>query len=121
MKALKATGVALALALLATTAHAQAKADWPHFGGDIGDTKYSALDQINAGNIKRLKVVWRAPALDPVFRAENPALVLSNNFRNAPLSTASCMSATWPARSRPAIRATARSSGARPISLAIRR
>jgi quinoprotein glucose dehydrogenase len=85
MKVLKATGVALALALLATTAHAQAKADWPHFGGDLGDTKYSALDQINAGNIKRLKVVWRAPALDPVFRAENPALVLSNNFRNAPL------------------------------------
>ena len=85
MKALKAAGFALALALLATTAHAQAKADWPHFGGDLGDTKYSALDQINAKTISRLKVAWRAPALDPVFRAENPSLVLSNNFRNAPL------------------------------------
>jgi quinoprotein glucose dehydrogenase len=85
MNVLKATGVALAIALLSTTAHAQAKGDWAHFGGDIGDTKYTALDQINAGNIKRLKVVWRAPALDPVFRAENPSLVLSNNFRNAPL------------------------------------
>jgi quinoprotein glucose dehydrogenase len=85
MKVLKTAGVALAIALLATAAHAQAKADWPHFGGDLGDTKYSALDQINAKTIGRLKVAWRAPALDPVFRAENPTLVLSNNFRNAPL------------------------------------
>ncbi len=85
MNPLKGFGVALALALLATTAQAQSKNDWAHFGGDLGDTKYSGLDQINAGNIKRLKVAWRAPALDPAFRAENPALVLSNNFRNAPL------------------------------------
>lgn len=85
MKVLKTAGVALALSLLSTTAFAQAQADWPHFGGDIGDTKYSALDQINAGNISRLKVVWRAPAVDPALRAANPDLVLSNNFRSAPL------------------------------------
>ena len=85
MKALKSTGVALAIALLATTAHAQAKTDWAHFGGDIGDTKYSALDQINAKTISRLKVVWRAPTIDPALRAEYPKVTLSNNFRNAPL------------------------------------
>ncbi len=85
MKILKASGLAFAVALLATSALAQAKGDWANFGGDLGDTKYSALDQINAGNIKKLKVVWRAPALDPVARAENPALVLSNNYRDAPL------------------------------------
>ncbi|ODU32322.1 PQQ-binding-like beta-propeller repeat protein [Sphingopyxis sp. SCN 67-31] len=77
--------LALALTLAANTAHAAATADWAHFGGDIGDTKYSALDQINAGNIKRLKVVWRAPATDPAVTSENPGLRLSNNFRNAPL------------------------------------
>ncbi|MFT4767650.1 MAG: glucose dehydrogenase [Glaciecola sp.] len=71
--------------LSGTTALAEATADWAHFGGDIGDTKYSALDQINAKNIDRLKVVWRAPALDPALLAENPSLRPSNNYRNAPL------------------------------------
>jgi len=85
MKALKATGLALGFAVLATAVNAQAKGDWAHFGGDIGDTKYSALDQINAKTIKRLKIAWRAPAVDPALLAENPGLVLSNNFRDAPL------------------------------------
>ena len=85
MKALKATGLAFGLAVLTTAAGAQTKGDWAHFGGDIGDTKYSALDQINAKNIKRLKIAWRAPAVDPALLTENPGLVLSNNFRDAPL------------------------------------
>ncbi len=85
MKALKTTSLALVLAALATTANAEAKADWAHFGGDIGDTKYSALDQINAKNIKRLKIAWRASAVDPALLTENPGLVLSNNYRDAPL------------------------------------
>ncbi|HXJ42604.1 MAG TPA: pyrroloquinoline quinone-dependent dehydrogenase [Bryobacteraceae bacterium] len=33
--------------------------DWRFYGGDAGTTKYSALDQINAGNIKDLKIVWQ--------------------------------------------------------------
>jgi glucose dehydrogenase len=85
MTARKTTGLALAVALFATVAHAEAKADWAHTGGDIGDTKYSALDQINAGNINRLKIVWRAPAMDPAVKAENPQLALSNNYQDAPL------------------------------------
>ena len=85
MKALKTANFVLAIALSATTARAQINTDWAHFGGDIGDTKYSALDQINAGNIDRLKVVWRAPAIDPAVLAENPKLRLSNNDRDAPL------------------------------------
>ena len=89
MKALKTTNFALAIALLATPACAQAQANtngnWTHLGGDIGDTKYSALDQINAGNIKRLKIAWRSPALDPAVRAGNPDLVPSNNYQDAPL------------------------------------
>jgi quinoprotein glucose dehydrogenase len=85
MKALRTTSLALLLSALATTANAQARADWANFGGDIGDTKYSALDQINAKNINRLKVVWRVPAVDPALLTENPGLVLSNNYRDAPL------------------------------------
>ena len=79
------SGAGLALALIATSVQAEAKADWAHFGGDIGDTKYSALDLINTKTIKRLKIVWRAPAVDPKLLAENPGLVLSNNYRDAPL------------------------------------
>ena len=32
--------------------------EWRYYGGDAGTTKYSALDQINASNVKELKVVW---------------------------------------------------------------
>lgn len=85
MAALKSIGLTLALALCSANAQAQARDHWAYFGGDLGDTKYSALNQINARTIKRLKIAWRAPALDPAFRVENPSLVPSNNFRNAPL------------------------------------
>ncbi|MDP9170975.1 MAG: pyrroloquinoline quinone-dependent dehydrogenase [Acidobacteriota bacterium] len=42
-------------------AHAQQGAkngEWHFYGGDAGTTKYSALDQINAANVKDLKIVW---------------------------------------------------------------
>ena len=84
MTAARMIGLALALSL-GSVAQAKPGGDWAHFGGDLGDTKYSALNQINASTIARLKVAWRAPALDPALRAENPTLVPSNNFRNAPL------------------------------------
>jgi quinoprotein glucose dehydrogenase len=32
--------------------------DWPHYGGDAGETHYSPLDQINRGNVAKLKQVW---------------------------------------------------------------
>lgn len=85
MHRIKAMCLTLACALCAPMAHAGPPADWAHFGGDIGDTKYSPLDQINARTIKRLKVVWRAPAIDPAVLSKNPSLRPSNNYRNAPL------------------------------------
>jgi quinoprotein glucose dehydrogenase len=33
--------------------------DWKFYGADSGTTKYSALDQINAANVKELKIVWQ--------------------------------------------------------------
>ena len=33
--------------------------EWRFYGGDAGTTKYSSLDQINAANVKDLKVVWQ--------------------------------------------------------------
>jgi alcohol dehydrogenase (cytochrome c) len=43
------------LAGLAATAGAQ---NWPVYGGDTGNTRYSASTQVNAGNVNRLKVAW---------------------------------------------------------------
>jgi quinoprotein glucose dehydrogenase len=44
-----------------SVAHGQQGArngEWRYYGGDAGTTKYSALDQIDAGNVKELKIVW---------------------------------------------------------------
>jgi alcohol dehydrogenase (cytochrome c) len=32
--------------------------DWPHYGGQYSAWRYSALDQINRSNVKRLRPVW---------------------------------------------------------------
>lgn len=46
------------ISLLAGTASAQTRSDWPTFGGQAGGGQYSSLDQINAGNVDRLEVAW---------------------------------------------------------------
>ncbi len=33
-------------------------ADWPHYGGTQFSWRYSALDQVNTGNVKTLVPVW---------------------------------------------------------------
>jgi hypothetical protein len=33
--------------------------EWPHYTGDARGTKYSPLDQINAGNFDSLEIAWR--------------------------------------------------------------
>src|SRR5262249_6542084 len=32
--------------------------EWPHYGGDLGGSKYSPLNQINRENVNQLKVAW---------------------------------------------------------------
>ena len=32
--------------------------DWPAVGLDFGETRFSKLDQINAGNVKELGLAW---------------------------------------------------------------
>jgi quinoprotein glucose dehydrogenase len=46
---------ALACLCCAVTLHAQ---QWPVYGGDAGGSKYSTLTQINATNVKNLKLAW---------------------------------------------------------------
>ena len=50
------------LVLLAMAAWAQdgaTHADWPHYGGTQLSWRYSALDQINTGNVNNLVPVWQ--------------------------------------------------------------
>jgi alcohol dehydrogenase (cytochrome c) len=47
---------AFALALgAAAGAHAQ---NWPVYGGDTGNTRFSSATQVNTGNVKNLRVAW---------------------------------------------------------------
>jgi quinoprotein glucose dehydrogenase len=51
-----------AILCLSLTAAAQTGAkngEWPTYGGDLGNTRYSALDQINATNFNKLQIAWR--------------------------------------------------------------
>lgn len=40
-------------------AHSTGSGEWPTYAGDLNGTRYSPLDQINAGNFSTLKVAWR--------------------------------------------------------------
>ena len=46
-----------AVTLLVVSAESAAQ-QWTSYGGDPGGQKYSALDQIHRGNVKRLRVAW---------------------------------------------------------------
>ncbi len=58
--------------LLASPAVAQTSADWPTFGGEHGGAQYSSIDQINAGNINRLKVAWTHHSGDMAWLQATP-------------------------------------------------
>ena len=38
--------------------------EWPTYGGDLANSKYSPLDQITAANFGSLKIAWRAKSPD---------------------------------------------------------
>jgi quinoprotein glucose dehydrogenase len=52
--------------------------EWQTYGGDLGNTKYSPLDQINATNFNRLELAWR-------FRTSNLGPRPENNLETTPL------------------------------------
>src|ERR1041385_5137244 len=52
--------LAQAACLLPLAAQSGAKnGEWRTYGGDLGSTRYSPLDQINASNFNKLEVAWR--------------------------------------------------------------
>jgi quinoprotein glucose dehydrogenase len=81
-------GVAVVAAMLAGTGSAQQTApagEWRSYNANLASTKYSSLDQINAGNVKNLKVIWRRPAVDPELKQKYPKLGGTNYYRATPL------------------------------------
>ena len=41
-----------------------ARGEWPTYGGDLSNSKYSPLDQIDASNFSSLRTAWRVPSPD---------------------------------------------------------
>ena len=52
--------------------------EWTTYGGDIANTRYAPLDQINAGNFNKLEVAWR-------FKTENFGPRPEQNLESTPL------------------------------------
>ncbi len=84
----KTLGVGAACAVLATTIHVSgqqsaapsgtANGEWRYWGGDAASTRYSPLDQIDAGNFGKLEVAW-------VWRGDNFGRSADNILRSTPL------------------------------------
>ena len=43
----------------ALSAQESRQVEWPHYGGDPGGSRYSALTDINTGNLSKLQIAWR--------------------------------------------------------------
>ena len=76
---MKRTFVILLVAISPLLAQTGAKnGEWPTYGGDLGNTRYSALDQINAANFDKLEVAWR-------FKTDNLGPKPEANLEGTPL------------------------------------
>jgi quinoprotein glucose dehydrogenase len=68
----------LACALPVGAQSGAANGEWRTYGGDLGNTHYSPLDQIGAGNFSKLQVAWR-------FKTDNLGPRPEFNFEGTPL------------------------------------
>ncbi|MGA2214164.1 MAG: pyrroloquinoline quinone-dependent dehydrogenase [Bryobacteraceae bacterium] len=68
-----------AAASLPAAAHSGAQSgEWRTYGGDLGNTRYAPLDQINAANFNKLTVAWR-------FKTDNLGPRPETNLESTPL------------------------------------
>ena len=82
--------VVLALSGGARVASAQsgvADGQWPTYGGDLGSTRYAALDQIDGDNFNDLEVAWR-------FSTVNFGSFPDFNYQTTPLMVEGVLYAT---------------------------
>ena len=62
-----------------------AETEWRSYSADLGATKYSPLDQIDADTVADLEIAWTRPAVDPSILDQAPDLSYPDNFRVTPL------------------------------------
>src|SRR5262245_54789823 len=55
--------------------------EWPFYGGDLANRRYSPLDQISAANFNQLEVAWRFKTDNlgtrPEFKLEGTPIVIN--------------------------------------------
>ena len=69
----------VSLAIGTSVALAEASNEWPHYGGDQSNTRYSSLNQINTGNVSTLHVVWMH-SLGSLESQESTPLVIGDSM-----------------------------------------
>jgi quinoprotein glucose dehydrogenase len=80
-----AVAAAIVTAFTAVAQQGAVNGEWREYSGDLGASKYAALDQIDKTNVARLRVAWRRPALDAAVTAQAPRMRAAGNFRGTPL------------------------------------
>src|SRR4051812_17111863 len=78
---LRAAAAALAAAWITSVGTGQGGqpvGEWRSYGNDLANTRYSALDQINANNFKNLEIAWR-------FKTDNLGPRPEFNLESTPL------------------------------------
>ena len=89
MRVLLLVCACLAWSAPANAQHGATDGEWPTYGGDLGSTKYSPLDQIDAANFDDLEIAWRWQsadgALDLDALRERQPTVSPRNFKATPL------------------------------------
>jgi PQQ-dependent dehydrogenase (methanol/ethanol family) len=78
-RALLAGTVAWTTAGMTSVVSADSGKEWTIYGGDYANTRYSALDQINTGNVKDLKVSW-IHSLGSTHSQETTPLVIGDRM-----------------------------------------
>ncbi len=71
---IKQSALAASLLFVSAFSHSQTGApngEWHTWGGDLGFTRYSALDQINKDTVEKLSVAWRWQSLPHGNRPDN--------------------------------------------------
>ena len=76
--AIVTTCLAIYLATAIAAQSGAANGQWPTYGGDLGNTRYSPLDQINAANFTKLEIAWR-------FKTDNLGPRPEFNLQSTPL------------------------------------
>ena len=62
-----------------------APGDWPNYARDLGASKYSPLDQIDASNVGELEIAWTWESADYALQDRFADLEVNNNYQVTPI------------------------------------